>query len=41
MEFRGLLMTKQDDENMTIKQLKEYLLSNRNDEEAWTVFFIS
>ncbi len=31
-------MMKQDYENMTRKQLKEYLLSNRNDQEAWSVF---
>ncbi|HEY9704039.1 MAG TPA: hypothetical protein V6C58_16435 [Allocoleopsis sp.] len=32
-------MTKQNYENMTRKQIKEYLLSHRNDEEAWSVFF--
>jgi hypothetical protein len=32
--FGGLLMMKQDYENMTRKQIKEYLLSHRNDEEA-------
>ena len=32
-------MTKQDYENMTRKQIKEYLFSHRNDEEAWSVFF--
>lgn len=31
-------MTKQDYENMTRKQIKEHLLSHRNDEEAWSVF---
>jgi hypothetical protein len=31
-------MMKQDYENMTRKQIKEYLLSHRNDEEAWSVF---
>ena len=32
-------MTKQNYENMTRQQIKEYLLSHRNDEEAWTAFF--
>jgi hypothetical protein len=36
--FGGLLMTKQNYENMTRKQIKEYLLSHRNDDEAWSVF---
>ena len=31
-------MMKQDYKKMTRKQLKEYLLSHRNDEEAWSVF---
>ena len=30
---------KPDYKNMTRKQLKEYLISHRNDEEAWAVFF--
>lgn len=32
-------MTKQNYENMTRKQIKEYLSSHRNDEEAWSVFW--
>lgn len=32
-------MMKQDYKNMTRKQIKEYLLSHRNDEEAWSVFW--
>ena len=36
--FGDLLMMKQDYKNMTRKQLKEHLLSHRNDEEAWSIF---
>ncbi|MGK7892194.1 MAG: hypothetical protein AB4372_00680 [Xenococcus sp. (in: cyanobacteria)] len=32
-------MTKPDYKNMTRSELKEHLLSHRNDEEAWAVFF--
>ena len=39
MESGGLLMMKPDYENMTRSELKEHLLSHRNDEEAWAIFF--
>jgi hypothetical protein len=34
-----LSMTKPDYNQMTRKELKEYLKVNRQDNEAWTVFF--
>lgn len=39
MQSGGLLMTKPDYKQMTRRELKEYLLSHRNDEEAWSTFF--
>ncbi|MDJ0662888.1 MAG: hypothetical protein QNJ42_25875 [Crocosphaera sp.] len=32
-------MTKPNYKNMNRAELKEYLLSNRNDQEAWSIFF--
>jgi hypothetical protein len=37
METGGLLM-KTNFDNMTIKELKKYILENRNDQEAFHIF---
>ncbi|MDV3002931.1 MAG: hypothetical protein N5P05_004586 [Chroococcopsis gigantea SAG 12.99] len=34
-----LFMTERNYQEMSRKELKEYLLLNRHDEEAWAVFF--
>ena len=39
MESGGLLTMKPDYKNMSRSELKEHLLSHRNDEEAWAIFF--
>lgn len=39
MDYGDLLMMKPNYENMTRKQLKEHLLSDRTDEQAWSAFF--
>lgn len=39
MDCGGLSMMKPDYKNMTRKELKEHLLADRNDEEAWAIFF--
>lgn len=39
MEFGGLLMTKPNYRNMTRAELRKHLLSDRNNQEAWEIFF--
>lgn len=39
MESGGLSMTKPDYKQMARRELKEHLLSHRNEEEAWSTFF--
>ncbi len=39
MVFGGLLMTRPNYKKMSRAELKQYLLSNRNDQDAWNSFF--